>query len=125
VPGPPGPQGNTFTVAAGRFDAQGNAAPLPLFAFNNMQVTRLANTFYLLRFGGFRPQGRYVVKGTVLTSVADLTPHVFEVILASDPGLPPLLARLGLRPDDGIVVRVRQVNNEPIALGFMVEISEF
>jgi len=123
---PSGPQGNAVIVAAGRFDAQGNAAPPPLFA-SNMQVTRLGpnSTFYLLRFGGFRPQGRYVVKGTVLTSVANLTPQVFEVIPAADSGLPPLLSGLGLTPNDGIVVRVRQVvNNAPISLGFTVEISE-
>jgi hypothetical protein len=120
LPGGPGPQGDSFIIAAGRFDASGNDAPVPLFAFN-MRVQRLVpDIFYFLRFN-FNREGRYVVKGTVLASIGDGTSHVFEVIPAEDPNF----GQLGVDPNAGIVVRIQQVNNEPIRVGFMVEISEF
>jgi hypothetical protein len=114
-PGPQGPPGSSVIVAAGRFNAQGNT----VFAFDNLRATQgpfgLDSTFYLLQFDSFRPQGRYVVKGTVLTST-DLPPQVFEVIPENDP----IFVE---RAPGGIVVRVRDVENRPIRLGFMVEIS--
>jgi hypothetical protein len=116
--GPQGPPGNSFIVAAGRFDAQGQT----VFAFDNLRATRdpfeLGLTFYLLRFDSFRPQGRYVVKGTVLTNIETLPPQVFEVVPDNDPALVELNVA-------GIVVRVRDIESRPISLGFMVEISQF
>ena len=91
-----------------------------------MTASQLPNnsTFYLLRIGGgFTNTNKYVVKGTVLTTVSNKTPQVFEVILRNDPDLRGLLG--GVLPPNGIVVRVRQVNGEPISVGFMVEISQF
>ena len=116
--GPQGQPGNSFIVAAGRFDAQGHT----VFAFGNLRATRgvfgLPPTFYLLRFDSFHPQGRYVVKGTALTNAADLPPQVFEVVPANGP---PFVEG----DPGGIVVRVRDIENQSIKLGFEVEISEY
>jgi len=115
-PGPQGPPGAPFIVAAGRFDAQGHT----IFAFNNLSATQnvLNPRFYVLHFDGFRPSGRYMVKGTVLTRIG-LSPQVFEVILEDN------LPQLGVQQDAGIVVQVRDIGGNSITGEFMVEISEF
>jgi len=111
-------------IAAGRFDLAGRTAPLPLFSFN-LQARRLGiattapTTLYLLRFPGFTPDGRYVVKGTPVNGM-NLPAADFEVIPPNDPGL----ANLG-DVSNGIVIRL-SASNEPMrGGGFMVEISQF
>lgn len=102
----------------------GAAGALPLFTFNSLRVQRLPitqfpPTLYLLRFPGFTPDGRYVVKGTPMTS-GGAPAGDFEVIPSTDPSL----ASVGASAQQGIVVRVA-ANNEPVRNGFMVEISQF
>lgn len=135
--GPQGPQGapgNTFIIAAGRFDAEGRAAPPPLFSFNNLTATRLVSAtptvpvppgLYVLRFPGFTPTGRFVVKGKAVNGLAGLAVS-FEVMASNDPALIAALTVAGQANalTTGIIVRL--VSGQlTVPAGFMIEISQF
>jgi hypothetical protein len=117
-----GPAAQPKVVAAGRFQADGTRE----FAWND-DLTAIpigAGSMYLLRFSTFYSAGRYVVKGTAITTAASGTAHVFEVIPASEAAT--LISPLG--DVDGIVVRVRQgMDSDASAAlqGFMVEITRY
>ena len=113
--------GSPFVVAAGSFNPSGATQ----HSFNGLTASLLGQNLYFLRFNGFTKTSNYSVKGTPLTSTSNPTPQTFEVIPASDSGLPNLLQPRGLTPDMGIAVRVMQVNNQPVSAGFTVEISQY
>jgi hypothetical protein len=111
-------------VACGRFDAQGKHASSPLFAFN-LKVIPFGNAgqnFFLLQFKGFNSKIFYVVKGTPVAQGNSTQAHTFDVIPSTDATVQTFAATVPL--NTGIVVRVRQANNQP-ASGFMVEISQY
>jgi hypothetical protein len=118
--GPRGAQGDSFIVAAGTFQADGT----PLFSVGNLTATPLgAPGVYLLQFDTFDPDSNFVVKGTPVND-PDGLPQVFEVMRPSDQ-VKELLEAAGFDANSGIVIRTIQINNEPNAIGFMVEISRF
>jgi hypothetical protein len=118
----PATSGQPKVVAAGRFQADGTRE----FAWNDdlTAVPIGVGSMYLLRFSSFDPGGRYVVKGTAITTAASGTAHVFEVIPASEAAT--LISPLG--DVDGIMIRVRQgMDSDASATlqGFMVEITRY
>jgi hypothetical protein len=113
--------GASGVVASARVDAAGNTGPAPLFAHNLLGVTSLGQGLYHLAVAGFDPVASYLVSGAALSSLANSTPHSFEVVPDDDPDLQPLLANV---PGPGVTVRVRRVDGNPPDRGFMVEISQ-
>jgi hypothetical protein len=128
-PGPAGPQGpagpsgragDTFIVAAGRFDTAGKSTPAPLFSFNGLTATPVPNNprcYVLAGFPGVNDQTlHFVVKGTCLntTNGPVLT---FDLVAETE------YSSLGV-PTARIVVRVQGNDSQP-APGFLVEISRF
>lgn len=117
---------DSFIIAAGRFDSNGNASPAPLFSFSRsgtLTAKRLSTSppLYFLEFTDFSPTGRFVVKGTPVGTI-NLPPCAFEVIPPTDPGLAALVNAPNL--NNGIILRITSVQLSPPA-GFMVEISKF
>jgi hypothetical protein len=128
----------SFVVAAGQFDVDGRT----VFAHNRLRATQLIPqlpTVYLLSFEEFDPSGRYVVTGAPWTDLDREIPAVFEYIgdarddkilsrldniASNNPALKEVINKFGIERA-GILVRVRQINTEPISNGFMVEISRY
>jgi hypothetical protein len=122
--GPQGLPGDSFIVAAGRFDIDGNPGPTPPnFRFRNLTATRIdpPGTLYHLVFDGFNPEGVYVVKGTVINSSPNGSFHTFELIEGDE--IERIREETGLGV--GFFARVAAINNEPTYVGFSVEISQF
>jgi hypothetical protein len=74
-----------------------------------------------LEFPAFSPDLNYIVKGAPVT-IVDAPPTVFEVITSDDQILPNIFSGI-LDPTQGINIRVRTIQNQPVRAGFMVEIS--
>ncbi len=139
--GPQGPPGDSFIVAAGKFRGDGS----PYFtSYNGLGAVRLLGVFYLLVFPAFSADARYIIKGTPLTDLNPAAPaQVFEAVQASTTVLrrfyqqdnvaaaidassfAAFINTRGGAEKAGLLVRVMQINNEPIKLGFMTEISRF
>jgi len=136
--GDKGPSGDSFIIAAGCFDLEGKATPLPYFSYEeDLTATKFQNPnlpyIYVLTFKEYDPKVGYVVKGTCLSTVDNKVPQFFEVILEKEIGaaikaesdyrrekrIPPL------PKNRGILIRVAPLNNERPGAGFMVEISAF
>src|SRR5205807_3257456 len=79
--GPAGPAGAAFVVAAGRFNADGTSTP-PGWSFNNdLNAKRLSRPeLYYLTFKDFKPDGKYLIKGTAINQI-QMPPHVFEEMI--------------------------------------------
>jgi hypothetical protein len=89
-----------------------------------LAVTAIDKTIFLLTHPAFDPAMRQLVAGQPVTLLADDRAATFEVIAGDDPDLPALLAGLPEQPPpDGVVVRVRDANGDPVPGGFSVTIE--
>jgi hypothetical protein len=117
--GPAGPPGTNFIVAAGRFNIDGT----PVFEFNGMSVQPLGDPrLFYVTYNDFNPRN-LVIKGTIINELTN-PPHFFEVI-EGDRVDQLVEEEIGVGRGEGFVVRVMMANNEIIATGFMIEVSQF
>jgi hypothetical protein len=129
---------DSFVVAAGQFRADGSR----IFAHRQLRATPLEPNFrtaYLLTFEEFDLEGQYVVTGAPWTNLDNEMATVFEYIgdtrddkvrsrieevAQQNDRVKEIVDIFGLERA-GFVVRVMQINTEPISNGFMVEISRY
>jgi hypothetical protein len=106
--GPQGPQGPSYVVAAGRFDADGRSGSPPLFAWNLVATPREREpNVFDLEVAGYDKEAAYAVRGTVVVGPDD-PPYVIEVL-----------------DDAPLSIRVRSTSGETEPRGFVVEVSRF
>ena len=125
-PGAPAPR---TVVAAGRFGPQGGVQ----WSTDKLQAKQITGVsalglFYLTsaHLAELGADRRWVVDGTVLTSVGDPA-HTFELV-AVDPALAEVLKPLGPNAPDlkkGLIVRVVGIDGKAPVAGFTVQISDF
>jgi hypothetical protein len=107
-------------VVSGHVMPNGNV----LAPVGGLRALPLDGTLFLLTHPDFDPSALQLVSGQPAALLADTQPSSFEVIARDDPDLPAKLARLPISPPpDGIAVRVRRANGDPVAGGFTVRIQ--
>lgn len=95
-----------------------------LAATGGLKALAVDKTLFLLTHPAFDPSALQLVSGQPAALLKDTQPSSFEVIARDDPNLPALLATLPVSPPpDGIVVRVRHANGDPVAGGFTVRFA--
>lgn len=124
---PQGVLSDSYVVAAGRFDAAGEAE----FASNGLVARRLEQSkqlLYLVSGRWFDPDGTYIVKGNAVVGLKSRATYSFASVSASDPELAELLEQAGYSTRSGIVLRVTRTDNRPVDTGFQgftLEISRY
>lgn len=111
APGKDGAPGTNFVVAAGIVDQRGGITSF----YGDLTANQRTAYIWELSFKGYSADGQYVVKGTPLTNSTEGLPlYTFEVYSGT-----------AFSPQSGIHVKVVSTDGKTMALGFMVEISEY
>lgn len=106
-----GAQGATGAVSGHVLPDGSVVAPV-----GGLQAKPFDKTLFVLSYPGFEPAVLQLVSGQPVARLADKQPSSFEVLAPDDPDLP------GGLPD-GVLVRVRTVDGDPVPGGFTVRIE--
>ena len=87
-----------------------------------MTVAQVDERVFHLVPEGFEPGAAYVVTGTGIAALADVSPLTFEQLDPLDPALDALLGGAGIL-EPGLTVRVQTAAGDPPSRGFVVRVD--